>query len=317
MQDVGRLTALQWAAARGHGGLVELAIVNGAGIDKPLRSKLDSDVLKLADIIGDRGNLGRIFHLANYGAGTVAKDFILRTPLYLAACLGHLKATEALLATGASMQCFGEMSTPAHVSAYRGDVHCMQAFIGAKFDINTRGLGGATILHAASESGGVDMMRYLFELAGGVKLINTRDSNQQTPLHVAAAQYGLGEESRIKTEFLLQHGADIHAKDKMGNTPAHSAAIAGNVDTMRALIAAGIDFHARNDSGQTILHGALNGEQGMLEYLLGQEGGRGIIHLGDNEGKTPLDDAVRLRESEAVKWLVEYGADRACLVALP
>lgn len=317
MQDVGRLTALQWAAARGHRGLVELAIVNGAGIDKPLRSKLDPDVIKLADLIGDSRNLGRIFHWANYGAGTVAKDFILRTPLYLAACLGHLEAIVVLLATDASMQCFGEMNTPAHVSAYRGDVHCMRAFIGAKFDINTRGLGGATVLHAATESGGVDMMTYLLGLAGGEKLINARDSNQQTPLHVTAAQYGLGEESKVKTELLLQHGADIHARDRMGNTPAHQAAIMGNVDTMRALIASGIDFHARNDSGQTILHSAINGEQGMLEYLLGQEGGRGIIHLGDNEGKTPLDDAVRLGESEAVKWLVEYGADRACLVALP
>ena len=37
------------------------------------------------------------------------------------------------------MQCFGGIDTPGHISAFKGNVDCMQAFIGAGFDINSRG----------------------------------------------------------------------------------------------------------------------------------------------------------------------------------
>ena len=312
LQDIGELTALQWAVFRGHDGLIKLAIPRGAEIDKPIRRKLNSTDLA----ISGKRNLDPMCFWANNGAATSDKDAILRTSLYLAACLGRQKAIELLLKAGASMQCFGEMNTPAHVSARRGDIDCMQAFINAKVDISIRGFHGRSILHAATESDGVEMMIYLLELAGGEKLVNARGCHQDTPLHRAASACRLGEQSSVKIELLLQHGADICARDEFGNTPAHTAAAMGNVFAMRALIAAGIDWDARNNSGDTILHSAINGEQGMLEYLLGQKGGRKIIDVVDNEGHTPLYTAVLLREREAAEQLVEYGANKRGLSAL-
>ena len=306
LQDIGELTALQWAVFRGHDGLIKLAILRGAEIDKPMRRKLNSTDLAMS---GKR-NLDSMCYWANNGAATGDKDPILRTPLYLAACLGRLKAIELLLKAGASMQCFGEMNTPAHVSAHRGDIDCMQAFINAKVDISIRGFHGQSILHTATKSDGVEMMIYLLELAGGEKLVNARGSHQDTPLHWAAIGVGLGEQSIVKIELLLHHGADICARDEFGSTPAHKAAAVGNVFAMRALIAAGIDWDARNNSGYTILRSAINGKPEMLEYLLGQKGGRKIIDVVDNEGRTPLDNAVLLREREAAELLVESGANK-------
>ena len=68
----------------------------------------------------DISNGNFIRDLTNFGAYTYAKDSIIRTPLYLAACSGSLDAIQALFKLGAIMQCFGEMDTPAHISAQGG-----------------------------------------------------------------------------------------------------------------------------------------------------------------------------------------------------
>ena len=305
LQDIGELTALQWAAVRGHAELINLAILNGAEIDKPLRGRLDEAALSMYDI----HNWNLICEMAYYGADTEAKDSILRTPLYLAACSGHLEAIRALLKLGASMERLAEMNTPAHISAHRGDVDCMRAFIGAKFVINTRGRGGRTILHEAM-NGGVEMAMYLLQLEGGGELVNARDSWRQTPLHYAMKSYDLSDKSRVMAEVLLKHGADIHAKDQWEDTPAHIAARMGDVNSMRVFTAAGIDFHARGESGDTILHRAIrNDREGVLEHLLGQEGGRSIIHVRNDDRDTPLDIALSWSQRAVRKLLVGCGAN--------
>ena len=72
------------------------------------------------------------------------------------------------------MQCRDGMNTLTHVSATKGDISCMQAFIAARFDINTKGCGDRTILHQAVY-GGVKMVKYLLTYAGGEKLVNAKD----------------------------------------------------------------------------------------------------------------------------------------------
>ena len=49
LEDRGTLTALQWAALRGHVELIELAILNGAEINKPLDTILDKTALFMSD----------------------------------------------------------------------------------------------------------------------------------------------------------------------------------------------------------------------------------------------------------------------------
>ena len=296
LEDVGKLTALQWAAVRGHVELIELAISKGAEIDKPLGSILE----KTAPRMSDKPSSVCLF--ANRTASfSDAKDAIARTPLYLAACSKKVGAVKVLLKLGASMQCFGGMNTPAHISAARGDVDCMRAFIGAGFDINTTGNKATTILHEAIR-GGVEMVKYLLEHGGGEKLVNAKNIFCRTPLHLVGGSFPVRYRRRVMTELLLQHGADIYACDMFWDTPAHIAAFKGDVDTMRVFIAAGIDYYARGNYGRTMLHYAVSNRKGVLEYLLKQKGVRKIIHVKDDMGQTPLDNAVI---PEVVKRLVE------------
>ena len=263
LKDTGKLTVLQWAAVRGHVELIELAISNGPGIDKPLGSTLD----KSAPHISDRPS--SVCQFANLECVDHGKNAIPRTPLYLAACSRKAVAIQALLKAGATMQCLEGMSTPAHVAATTGDVNCMQAFISGRFDIHTIGCRDHTILHQATY-GGVKMVRYVLEHAEGERLINVKNVGNRTPLHLVAGGYSDRYNRREITELLVQHGADIHMMDWKGNSPAHLAALSGDVDTMRVLIAAGIDFHARGAHGKTIFHRATCNRKGVLEYLSGK-----------------------------------------------
>lgn len=314
LQDTGKLTALQWAAVRGQVSLIKLAISKGAAIDEPMWGRLDRSALGTPDkrfsdiLICKLANGGEA--MGTYG-GTDGRPK-LRTPLFLAACCGHAQAIEALLELGAKINGSGELDTPAHISARRGDVCCLQAFIAHGFDLEARGSRGQTILHDAV-IGGEEITQYLLQL-GGKTLVHARASDGSTPLHSAAqalySPYWMTKENRANPELLLRHGADIYARDVFGYTPAHNSARSGDIDCLRVLVTAGFDFRARGFRDHTILHVAvLTERKAVVEFISEQDGGRKIIDLKNDRGSTPLHYAVAFHQRVLVKLLLRHGAD--------
>ena len=156
------------------------------------------------------------------------------------------------------MQCFGEMMTPAHISAERGDVDCLLAFIHVGFDINARGIGDETILHVATVSG-IEMMKHILQQEGGTNLVNARDHSGSTPLHFLIESLAANHHQRLMVELLIQHGADIHAREDNGDMPAHIFVRMGCAGCLWSLIDAGFNFNFRGEGGETILHCAVFG----------------------------------------------------------
>ena len=196
LKDEGELTAIQWAATRGYPGPIQLAISNGARIDAPLVGKLKILEVDQEDESVFADEIRAIYYWANNSAETKPKDSIIRTPLFLSACCGHLKAIELLLEQGASMQCFSGMMTPAHISADRGDLDCLQAFIHAGFNMNARGMEDETILHIATLSG-IEVTKYILQQEGGTNLVNARDKTKSTPPHNLQYSSATSQEKRL------------------------------------------------------------------------------------------------------------------------
>ncbi len=75
-------------------------------------------------------------------------------------------------------------------------------------------------------------------------LINARDSQGQTPLHVAAKQ-----DHPETLELLYLLGATIDALDNANQTPAYLAAYSGHLPNMLQLSEYGANLKAKNDMG--------------------------------------------------------------------
>jgi len=83
------------------------------------------------------------------------------------------------------------------------------------------------------------------KLITDVSCLCERDINECTPLHWVATE---GIASLIPK---MAPNCNISAKDKWGNTALHVAAVAGDLETVEALVSAGADINLVNDKGDT------------------------------------------------------------------
>ena len=153
-------------------------------------------------------------------------------------------------------------------------------------------------------------MEYILQLEGGVNLVNLHDDKGCTPLIQLATTYDHSHLLRRKmAELLLQHSADIYVRDNNGDMAAHHFAWRGRVGCLQPIIEAGFHLLSRGQYGGTILHRAVVGGETMIEYLLGLDGGKMIIDIENDDGKTPLQLASEMGNvGPVMKLLMRHGA---------
>jgi ankyrin repeat protein len=166
--------------------------------------------------------------------------------------------------------------------------------------------------------------------------INTKDDFRiWTPLHWAA---NFGHKDIVS--LLISHGADIEAKNGIGERPLHRATSRGDVDLMELLLACGADANVRRDDGETPLNAPIySNEEAAIKCLfaygaqVNTQSNRGVtplyaaasrnkvevmkllmangasIDLGDNDGWTPLHAAAYWQSKNAVELLLAHGAE--------
>ena len=80
-------------------------------------------------------------------------------------------------------------------------------------------------------------------------LVNMRDAEMKTPLHVAT-QAG----NFHVAQALVEHGADVHAKKKNLQTSAHLAACRGKAELLGLMVSKGADLNTQDEQQRTPLH---------------------------------------------------------------
>lgn len=259
------------------------------------------------------------------------------TPLEYCLNWGKTKAALKFIEYGAAIDKQDkEGCTPLRRAAGRGDADIVRLLLKKGADPNDGGKGDYTPLDAAAHNNRLDIMQDL--LAKGARF-DRQGGGERTPLMWAASNDRGATEAM---QLLLQKHAAIDTADKEGNT-ALTCAVMGQVEkSVQLLIDGGANLNLRNNQGETALYiachyirGAANAAQllqagadpniadndGITPLMWTAVGGlhqqtfeallaRGAqVDARDNGGATALIWAARKGLKDAVKKLLEAGAD--------
>uniref|UniRef100_A0A3Q2VEM2 E3 ubiquitin-protein ligase HACE1 n=1 Tax=Haplochromis burtoni TaxID=8153 RepID=A0A3Q2VEM2_HAPBU len=191
-----------------------------------------------------------------------------------------------------------------------------ELLLNSKFDVNYAfGRVKRSLLHIAANCGSLECLVLLLKRGANP---NYQDISGCTPLHLAArngcvavfnlficsflicclviftAIHWLAVNGRTELlHDLVQHVSNVDVEDAMGQTALHVACQNGHKTTVLCLLESGADINRPNVSGATPLYFACShGQRDTAQILLS----RGAKYIADNNGVTPLDVCVQLRQ---------------------
>lgn len=299
-----RWTLMHWAAGEGRELIIEILIDSRLPLDNANhegRSALHCAV--------DYNHSRTAWLLINAGADINVADKEGNTPLHLA--VSRYKKSQdnslvwLLLERGAKKTAKNNLGlAPSHIAAVSGYTSVLWLLLEKGEDVNAVDEKGNTMLHSAISGHHKQEANSLvpFLLERGAKK-NAKNKLGLTPSHMAAIA-GNGSVLRL----LLERGADLTLVDNNERTPLHCAITEGQCDVIPLLLErAKILVFAQDDQDQTALHiAASEGNLGIVELLLRHRAGMDVC---DRSGLTPLHQAVSRQHHEVVHYLVEKGAD--------
>ncbi|CAI5487179.1 unnamed protein product [Closterium sp. Naga37s-1] len=173
-----------------------------------------------------RGDIEHLKRLIKAGANAGKADYDGRTPLHLAAAGGYDEVVRFLLLEGADVNSLDNFGTTPLLEALRaGNDSTAKILTDKHGTVNLQEAG--TDLCNAVMRGDTGLLRRL--LVNGVNP-NAADYDLRTPLHIASAE-GFVQVARM----LVEHGADVAALDRWGNSSLDEARRCGSLPLIHLL----------------------------------------------------------------------------------
>ena len=160
---------------------------------------------------------------------------------------------------------------------------------------------GMQPIHLASKEGQMEALKTLLSLGADVEAQASSDKGSR-PLDLACEH----KRPRIAIHLIQVAKADIHAADKTGNRPLNRAAIKGELQIIKALLAAGADIECVGVWGWHPLHHAAGNLQVLATQLLLQRGAD--LEAENTNGETPLHIAAEYGAAAVIELLITKGA---------
>lgn len=229
-----------------------------------------------------------------------------QTLLHCAARKRPLETLQWLVAKGADVQAVDSNGARVQHHAARGGIVAVMEWLDEQgVDMAVKNAHDSTLLHYALILNKFDMIKWLIEKYN-LDVNAANKPNLDTPLHLAAAN---GQLEIV--QYLIDHAADLNAKDKAGHTPLQRAARSYRWDVVQCLFPKQNMPNAKDIDGQTILHYAARTATSEIIKFLVSNGAD--VNEKNNLGETALHIAVGAsRWKEATTLIKDCDAQVDC-----
>ncbi|XP_059684974.1 histone-lysine N-methyltransferase EHMT1 isoform X2 [Gavia stellata] len=223
--------------------------------------------------------------------------------LYFSARQGELQKVLLMLVDGIDPNFKMEHQskrTPLHAAAESGHVDICHMLIQAGANIDTCSEDQRTPLMEAAENNHLETVKYLIK-AGA--LVDPKDAEGSTCLHLAAKK---GHYDVV--QYLLSNGKmDVNCQDDGGWTPMIWATEYKHIELVKLLLAKGSDINIRDNEENICLHwAAFSGCVDIAEILLAA---KCDLHAVNIHGDSPLHIAARENRYDCVVLFLSRGSD--------
>jgi ankyrin repeat protein len=219
------------------------------------------------------------------------------TALHFAANKGDIDVVKILCFWNANLTLTTSQGfTPLHFACRYGNADVVNLLLknGASHTLNSQTRDGETPLHIAASKGRISVVALLLS---NKAILEIQDINKETPLL-------RGVMSPACIDLLIDAGANLNARDKMGRTVLLKAVTLIQIETVKKLIEKGADIEAVDFDSRSPLHlAAVTGNVNLLDVLLAAGAS---ITIRDKKNKTPLSICIDRGHDLAAKKLKEF-----------
>jgi len=282
---------------------IEEAVEKGIDINS-IRDDYDRTLLHLA---ATNGQVYIANMLINNGVDVNARGKQGWTPLHMATYNQSSRVVKLLIEHGADIEAKNRYdATPLHFAADAGRPQNVELLIRMGANVNACAIDGRTPLHKAigpfGKPNNITKQTVKLLIAGGASLLDKGKT------HLIPVEFALVLNNKEIAVFLIEQ-MDIHLADQNGDTLLHHAARNNNINLVEILLDHGADVNAKNNYGSTALDLAIrfSSRNPQLHQLLIS---RGAVRNEKSNQETIVKD--RPTESEVLtelKTFLEAGGD--------
>lgn len=296
------MTALDYAVKYGNEECARILIERGIRVD----------LNKCLNFAATAGHLNILQLLLEKGADFNTQDSTGATPLSLSVTRDHEECVKLLLENGANI----EPEVNLLEAAKLDNPAILRLLLAQGVDVNTKDSTSATALEIAVRNGREDFVHILVESGANpkpakymsyainsgrtsvVRLFLERGADPSaTSNDRTMCQEAIFSNQADILEMLLDNGADIEGRNRVGQTALHRAAFFGDPRSATILLEKGASVSAQDDRGRRPLHIAGN-EKRLIRLFL--ENGAQVLDT-DNDGYTALEYARRRKARNILK----------------
>ncbi|XP_066577107.1 transient receptor potential cation channel subfamily A member 1b [Amia ocellicauda] len=298
------MSPLHLAVKLRHNELVDLLLCNSR-----TNSNLEGDLGNTPSMLAcSIDNHEAITILMKHGAKLCCQNKLGHFAIHAAAFAGAKKSMEVILKIGEEKgysiathinYLDKSSSSPLHLAVHGGNIEVIKLCIanGAKIDLQQ--CDKSTALHFACTQGATEAVKLMLSSHHHVEdVVNIIDGARQTPLHKAT----IFDHVEL-AEYLILKGANIDSIDCKGLSPLLLATSCGAWRTVELLLQKGANMKIKDKMGCNFLHLAVlqpKGLKNLREEIFKRPDVKKLLDDEDNEGCTPLHYACRLGISDSV-----------------